>query len=174
VSALTACLVYALLTPDTASSSHKATESSQRMTLYSVAVAEQFMNTHDDRQRGVGSNPFGNFNDVTRTATPKNNLPSPGDYALLKFNVYGNASLKKRVGSAVFTCQYAFNQRALCNATYELSDGTLNGIGVVNFNVPNFELVITGGTRQYFGLRGDMASTPAAHGKAQQIVFVLS
>jgi hypothetical protein len=32
-----------------------------RLTLYSVASAEQFLNHMDDRQRGHGNNPFGNF-----------------------------------------------------------------------------------------------------------------
>jgi len=145
-----------------------------RMTLYSVATAEQFMNTQDDRQRGVGSNPFGNYKDITPTTKPKTNRPYPGDYTLLSFDIFGNDQLKKRVGKATYTCQFAFEQRAICKAVYELGAGTINGVGVVDFTTPRFALIVTGGSGKYFGRRGDVSSRPAVGGKAQQLDFVLT
>jgi hypothetical protein len=144
-----------------------------RMTLYSVAIAQQFMNTQDDRQRGVGSNPFGNYKDITPTTKPKTNRPYPGDYTLLSFDIFGNDHLKKRVGKATLTCQFAFEQRAICKAVYELDEGTINGVGVVDFTKPRFALVVTGGSGTYFGRKGDVSSKPAVGGKAQQLDFVL-
>jgi hypothetical protein len=143
------------------------------MTLYSVPVAEQFLNTQDDRQRGVGSNPFGNYKDTTPTTKPKTNRPYPGDYTLLAFDVFGDQGLSKRVGKATFTCQFAFEQRAVCKATYELGGGTIHGIGLVDFTRPRFELVVTGGSGRYFARRGDVTSAPAAGGKAQHLEFTL-
>ena len=147
--------------------------SGTHMTLYSVAVAEQFLNTQDDRQRGVGSNPFGNYKDTTPTTKPKTNQPYPGDYTMLSFDIFGNKGLNKRVGTATYTCQFAFDQRAVCKATYELGGGTLHGIGLVDFTRPRFELVVTGGSGSYFARKGDMTSAPVAGSKAQQLEFVL-
>ena len=59
------------------------------LTLYSVGVAEQFLNHSDDRARGEGNNPFGNFTDVTAVAQATGNGPFPlGDQAIYQFDVY--------------------------------------------------------------------------------------
>ena len=39
----------------------------ERLTLFSVAAQQQFLNHTDDRQRGHGTNPFGNFKAATAT-----------------------------------------------------------------------------------------------------------
>ena len=55
------------------------------MALYSLVKAEQFVNTKDDRQRGIGSNPFGNYKDLTPTTKQNHKGALPGDYDLFKF-----------------------------------------------------------------------------------------
>lgn len=142
------------------------------MTLYSVVTAEQFLNYKDDRQRGVGSNPFGNFKDVTASTKPNSKGAHPGDVDMFKFAVYRNAALNERAGTAVFTCKYGFNKLAFCNASYELSDGILVGAGAVDFSKASFALAITGGSGKYGALRGDMASAPATR-HSQRLLFVL-
>jgi len=166
-----ACAAGALLTGSAAANATQ-TATATAMTLYSVVVAEQFMNTQDDRQRGVGSNPFGNYKDTTPTTKPKTNRPFPGDYTLLSFRIFGDDGLKKRLGTATFTCQFAFEQRAICKATYELDAGVIHGVGIVDFTKPKFALVVTGGTGKYFGRKGDVMSAPVGSGKAQQLQFV--
>jgi hypothetical protein len=142
------------------------------MTLYSLVKAEQFVNTKDDRQRGIGTNPFGNYKDLTPTTKQTHKGALAGDYELFKFNVYTGATLKERVGSAVFSCYYGFDLIALCDATYELNDGTLAGIGMVDFKTTSFAIAITGGTGTYDGARGEVQSA-AAERHAQRQLFVL-
>jgi hypothetical protein len=142
------------------------------MALYALVKAEQFVNTKDDRQRGIGKNPFGNYKDLTPTTRQNHKGALPGDYDLFRFDMYTSATLKKRVGSAVFSCYYAFDLIAFCEATYELNDGTLVGGGVVDFKMSNFAIAITGGTGKYDGVRGDVQSA-AAERHAQRMVFVL-
>lgn len=168
---LIACAAGSLLAAGAANASAAGT---RQMTLYSVAVAEQFLNTQDDRQRGVGSNPFGNYKDTTPTTKPKTNRPYPGDYTMLAFDIFGSKTLKQRVGKATYTCQFAFDQRAICKATYQLGGGTINAAGIVDFTKPKFELIVTGGSGTYLGRKGDMVSAPLAGSKAQQLDFVLT
>jgi hypothetical protein len=168
---LSACAAGALVAGTAGAS--VAAGGATRMTLYSVAQAEQFMNTQDDRQRGVGSTPFGNYKDLTPTTKPKTNRPYPGDYTLLRFGLFASQSLKKSIGTALFTCQFAFQQRAICKATYQLGEGTILGVGIVDFTKPKFALIVTGGTGKYFARKGDMSSTPVVGSKAQQLDFVI-
>jgi hypothetical protein len=131
----------------------------QTMTLYSVVTSEQFVNNSDDRQRGKGNNPFGNYKDLTATTKERGNGPFPGDEALFKFNVYSSPRVKGPIGTAVFTCQYNFNKNAFCDASYQLSGGTLIGAGPLNFNSPVFSIAITGGTGKYRSAQGQLQST---------------
>jgi hypothetical protein len=144
----------------------------RRVTLYSVAEQEQFINHQDDRIRGAGKNPFGNFRDIapsTKTAAG----PFPGDVALFSFNLYADSSLKRRVGSAQFTCLYNFNKNAFCDATFQLTaGGTLVAGGSFNFNVSAFSLAVTGGDGPYLGVKGTLEEAPSAN-NAQRLVFSL-
>ena len=134
----------------------------QRMIVYSVTTEEQFLNHADDRQRGFGDNPFGNFKAPTATTKEHNNGPFPGDQAVFKFKLYTGADHKKSIGSAVFSCTYNFNRNGFCDAAWQLKGGTLVGSGPVDFNAKNFTLVIMGGTSKYRGVTGNVVSTPAA------------
>src|SRR5438094_872046 len=91
--ALTASVIVALLAPGFASSLDLAAKSSQRLTLYSVATAEQYQNYSDDRQRGYGNNPFGNFKDTSSTTKRTKIGPFPGDLEYFELIVYKDAAL---------------------------------------------------------------------------------
>ncbi len=155
-----------------AASSSAATKP-QKLVIYSLATQEQFLNHSDDRTRGKGSNPFGNFHDTTTPTQGGGSGPFPGDRAIFVFALYSDPNLKKNVGSATFTCQYGYNKNAFCDAAYLLSGNSLVGAGQFNFNAKTFALAITGGTGKYRGKTGDVSATPAAK-HAQHLVFVLA
>lgn len=144
----------------------------QRFTLYSVGRAAQFRNDADDRQRGMGANPFGKFNDTAAQTQESGNGPFPGDQTLFTFDLYTSAGLTKKAGSAVFTCIYNFGKNAFCDATYHLNRGTLFGAGAFNFDSSAFTLAITGGYGSFAGVTGDAATTQAAN-HAQRVAFTL-
>jgi hypothetical protein len=154
-------------------SSASAAARSQRIVLYSIATEEQFVNNADDRQRGQGNNPFGNYKDLTATTREKGNGPFPGDEALFLFDLYTSANLKKPAGTAVFTCLYNFKKNAYCAATYTLKDGTLTGAGPLDFNAPKFQLAITGGTGKYRSMTGDVEASPVLKNHAQPLAITL-
>jgi hypothetical protein len=141
--------------------------------VYQVATVEQFLNHIDDRQRGQGSNPFGNFQAPTATTREKNGGPFPGDQALFHFNLYSGPDLKTVVGSADFTCSYNFKKSGFCDAVYELGNGTLLAAGALDFKADRFSLVVGGGTGKYRLLGGKLAATPAAR-LSQRLAFELS
>jgi hypothetical protein len=145
----------------------------KRMTIYSIATQEQFLNHEDDRDRGKGNNPFGNFKDST-TATQEAGVgPFAGDRAVFTFRLYRDPSMRKEIGYATFICQYAFNKNAFCNASYQLAGGQLMGQGAFNFSASTFQLAIVGGTGQYRGLTGDMKALPAVK-HTQRLSFALT
>jgi hypothetical protein len=145
----------------------------QKLVLYSAAEQEQYVNNSDSRILGVGNNPFGNFKDVAPVTTKNSHGPFPGDEAVFSFNLYTNASLTRRAGTAVFTCQYNFNKNAFCDASFRLTaGGTLIAAGGFNFNATSFTLAVTGGYGRYVGKTGVMEETPSAS-HAQRLVFTL-
>ncbi len=149
-----------------------AAKAPQKLVIYSVATQEQFLNHSDDRTRGKGSNPFGNFHDTTTPTQGGGSGPFPGDRAIFVFALYTDANLKKNAGSATFTCQYGFNKNAFCDAAYVLNGSTLIGAGAFNFNANTFSLAITGGTGKFRGKTGDLMAIPAAK-HSQHLVFTL-
>ncbi len=165
-------LLAALLAQTVASGAGQ-TRKAVRLTLYTVAQSEQYANYSDDRQRGYGNNPFGNFKDTTATIKRTKAGPFPGDLEYFQLAVYRDARLKTKVGTAEITCQFNVNKNAFCDATYQLNDGTFVAAGTVDFKSSSFALPVTGGTGKYFGLRGDLESTPAAH-RAQRVALDLS
>jgi hypothetical protein len=131
------------------------------LTLYSLATESQFVNNADDRARGKGNNPFGNFQDAKATVTQPGGSPFPGDEAIYKFSLYTTMNLKKKsAGSAILTCQYNFDHNAYCDAEYTLHGGTLFGAGAFNFNTDSFVISVTGGTGTYLAMSGDIKATP--------------
>jgi allene oxide cyclase-like protein len=161
-----------LVAPGIAATAELAIKSPQRFTLYSVPTAEQYNNYSDDRQRGYGNNPFGNFKDTTSKIKRTKTGPFPGDLEYFELAVFKDAQLKKRIGTATVTCQFSVKKLAFCNAHYQLNDGELVGAGLIDFKIPNFAIAIVGGTGKYDGLRGELDATPAAH-RSQQLAFEL-
>jgi hypothetical protein len=143
-----------------------------RVTLYSVATQEQYVNNADDRARGKGNNPFGNFRDASATATHPTGAPYPGDEVFFKFNVFTSGSLNKSAGSATLSCQYNFNKNAFCDGYYQLDGGTLFGAGPLDFSSSTFALAITGGTGKYLYMTGGIQGSPGPR-HSQRLVFTL-
>jgi hypothetical protein len=143
----------------------------RQFTVYSLAEQEQYVNNQDDRTRGKGNNPFGNYRDNAPIASKDANGPFPGDEAVFDFDLYGNAALTKRIGSATFTCQYNFAKNADCDVAFDLKGkGTLIATGAFNFEAKRFTLGLTGGYGSYVAAKGVVAETPSAH-HAQKLRF---
>jgi hypothetical protein len=149
------------------------TKTPQRVNLYSITTEEQFLNHADDRQRGFGDNPFGNYKAPTATTKENNAGPFPGDVALFQFRLYSTGDRKKAVGSAFFSCTYSFNRQGYCDAAWQLKDGMVIGSGPVDFDAKNFTLVIAGGTGKYRGITGDVVSKAAPRVGAVNLAFTL-
>jgi hypothetical protein len=171
--AMLSSLAAAALVAGVTSGSARAAASPQKFTIYSVATEEQFMNMSDDRARGKGNTPFGNFKDTTTPTKETGTGPFPGDIAMFSFALFKDATLKTNVGSGVFTCQYNFNQNAFCDVTYQLKGGILLCAGAFNFNAKSFTLSVKGGTGVYRSVKGNIAAEPAV-GHAQRLDVVLS
>ena len=168
--ALPALVAVALLATASASAGERAARVLQ---LYSVTTAEQFLNHADDRARGYGDNPFGNYKAPTATTKERRGGPYPGDQALFTFKLYATAKKTGARGTAVFTCFYNFKRHGYCDAVYELKGGNILASGSINFDADNFALVATGGTGTYRGVVGTVESKPAGYASTQ-LTFKLS
>lgn len=169
-----ALLVIALTAAGIASVGASASAVPQRFTLYAVSQKEQFVNNADDRARGQGKNPFGNyFNGFTPVSSSEKTLgPFPGDEGMYAFTVYSTPDLKTVAGSGVFICQYNFDKNGFCDAAYQLKDGTLVGKGAFNFSASSFNLAVIGGTYGYRGARGDL-SVSVLPSRTQRLAFTV-
>ena len=88
---LTAIVGAALIVVATAASPAKAAARAQRsFVLYSVTKEEQFLDHADDRARGKGNNPFGNFKESKAVVKEPGNGPFPGDNAVFAFGLYSS------------------------------------------------------------------------------------
>jgi hypothetical protein len=163
--------LLALLVAGAASGARTAASTTHQVVFYSVGTAEQYVNNKDDRARGQGANPFGNFHDAA-ASTKQAKGPFPGDEAVFQFAIYGKSSLGKRIGDGRFICLYNFNQNALCDASYDLPGGMLVGTGSFSFDAPTFNLDVTGGSGKYSNVRGNLEVSSAAH-HAQRLSFTL-
>ncbi len=144
------------------------------LTVYSVATGLQYINTADDRARGKVNNPLDSAaNKLLPKSSKSRHGPFAGDVAVFALKLYGNPTLKRPAGSAVYTCYFNYDRHALCQTYYKLkSGGTLVASGPVDFNASRFTIVVTGGTQKYLGVRGEAKVAPAAR-NAQRIDFEL-
>jgi hypothetical protein len=145
------------------------------VTVYSVASGVQYINTADDRARGHVNNPF---DPASNKLAPKSSGgakgPFAGDVAVYAVNLYSNPTLKRPAGSAVYTCYFNYDRHALCQAYYTLkAGGTLVASGPIDFKTSGFTIVVTGGTRKYLGVRGEVNVAAARKKNAQRIDFEL-
>jgi hypothetical protein len=152
---LAAAVVAALLL---AGSEAGAQSAPRQFQIYSVTTAEQFLNHADDRARGFGDNPFGNFKAPTATTKERRGGPFPGDQAVFAFALYPTPKHANPKGSAIFTCFYNFKQHGYCDAIYELKGGSILASGGVDFTSKDYSLIATGGTGAYRGVSGTVES----------------
>jgi hypothetical protein len=179
VLAAAACACTALLLGVTRSSIAAGdADATTRVVLYMAPVRAMFVNNDDDEARGDINNPFG----TREGAGPGNGEdededeatggPFPGDSALYSFTVYTNRGMTAKTGSAVFTCRYAFDKDAFCNASFHLKGSLLFGAGPLDFGASRFALAVTGGSGAYAGASGEVRAAPSGkHG--QRLTFVL-
>jgi hypothetical protein len=140
---------------------------------YSMATSEQYLSGSDDRARGKGANPFGDFKDaVAPSVTHPGKPPFPGDQSIFKFALYANARFGRSIGSAEFECEYTTKQNALCDAVYQLPTGTLFASGFFNFSAANFSLAVTGGSGTYLGASGTLTATPGPRHSQRLVISV--
>ena len=101
---LTVCVGTSLFASDVTSGSPNAEPAPKTFTLYSIVVQKHFVNNQDDRARGKGNNPFGNFAApfVSPPSEELNNGPFVGDMALLTYDLYTSPKLETKVGTAAF------------------------------------------------------------------------
>ena len=155
------CVVGSLFVSGTSLASTKVSPKASTITLYSVVSEIQFVNHEDDRARGLGSNPFGNYRG-SGLATQSEIAAGPlaGDQGLFVYKLYSNVSLKKSVGTGALMCEFGFNKIGDCDVSYQLNGGTVIAIGAVNGLARNrFGLVITGGTGRYSGVTGNIEAS---------------
>lgn len=148
-----------------AASAGTAAGGTQGLTLYANAVRVQFVDHSDDRARGITKNPFNADVDALlpkSKAKQKGGGPYPGDTATYSFQLFRDSGLTKSVGTAEYSCTFAFNKRAFCTANYYLKGGSIFASGPADFTSPRFQLAVTGGTNKYVGASGQVASAPAA------------
>jgi hypothetical protein len=163
-----------LLAVAAASSARAASQTT--LTVYAVPTSAHFMDHADDRQRGIGNNPFNVDTKALEPLTKKKEEaaggPFPGDQATYQFKLFGNPSLTKSIGTATIYCTYNFNQKAECDALFTLKSGALFASGPIDFNSKTFELAVTGGTLKYMTASGQVSVAPAK--KSQRLDFVLT
>lgn len=142
------------------SNSAAATQASRSLVFYTVVGSQQFVNNEDDRARGQGNNPFGNYRGTGLATTDEHVGPLPGDEGLYNYRLYANTSVKKQVGTALLVCQYNFGKNGLCDVSYQLDGGSLVGVGEFNaLTKQQFSLAITGGTGIYAGYKGTVEAS---------------
>ena len=146
----------------------------QRFVVYAVATQEEFNNHSDDRARGDANNPLQNFSISRSSSAQPGKGPFAGDRAVFTFKLFSDPALSSAIGSATFSCQYAFFKHGICQAEYLLNGGSLLGMGYLNFNARSFAFAVTGGTGKYSDARGDMAATPDGTKRANALSFTLT
>jgi hypothetical protein len=146
-----------------------AQEPSQRMTVYSVAQKQIYVNNQDDRERGVDKNPF--TEGSVPSPTPST-LPAAGDQTLAVAGIYSKPSQKGKEGESAETCFFNFAKNASCDLTIRLKGGSLEATGAIHFDAKRFALAVVGGTGEYKGASGELVVSPASK-KAQKFVISL-
>jgi len=160
LAAVAAVAVLAAVGAGTAGAGHS-------LTIYAVATKGQYADHADDRARGVLDNPF-NADENRPTGSGKKTRA--GDNALIALKLYSDPSFKKRIGSGTYSCTFTTAKVALCNADFELNNGSMSASGPTNFDAATFTLAVSGGTGKYLGARGQVSSAPL--GKGHRLTFV--
>jgi len=143
-----------------------AASGARHFTFYADIKNERYINNVDDLSRGEGHNPFGNVSSVKPPTNEKTSGPLAGDEAMFAFGLSTDADHKHSAGDVIFVCWYNFNRDGLCDAAFQLKDGSLIAKGAFNFASQHFALAVVGGTSKYKGMSG--AVTISALGAATQ------
>jgi hypothetical protein len=154
-----------LVAPEARSASHSS--AARTLILYSVADVKQFVNNADDRSRGKGANPFGNYVNPFRAPPDqeRNFGPFAGDEALISYTLYSDSTYQKPAGTAVLTCEYDFSKSGTCDETFALAGGTIVTIGSFPFAATQFTLSVSGGDESFRGYEGRVTVTAPAMGE---------
>ena len=147
---------------------------SRALTLYSVATGLQYINTEDDRARGKINNPLDSAaNELWPKSSGTGSGPFAGDIAVYSIKLFSNPTLNRPAGSGVYTCYFNYDRHAFCRAYYKLgTGGTLVASGPIDFKSSGFAIPVTGGTKTYLGVRGQVDAA-AAKRNAQRLDFKL-
>jgi hypothetical protein len=131
------------------------------LVLQASPLQRAFVDNADDRVRGDGDNPFGNYRATLGKAATSEQAsgPFPGDEGLFSYRLAGSSP-----GSAVLVCEYGFARLSVCQAEYSLARGTLTASGTFAAGANAFVLSVTGGTGAYAGARGEVRATAAGAG----------
>ena len=151
----------------------KSASGPRQLTVFAVATQEEFLNHSDDRVRGDANNPLQNFSLYRSTTKQVGKGPFAGDRAVFLFKLFSDAALSNVIGSATYSCQYAFFKHGICQAEYLVNGGSLLGIGYLDFNAHSFVFAVSGGTGTYSDARGDVAATPDGTKRANRLFFTL-
>jgi hypothetical protein len=142
--------------------------------VYAVPLNEVYINNTDSLSLGVANNPFGKpTGSAASAAKESTDGPFLGDVGLYSFAVYADRGLTRRIGSALYTCQYYFDRNGFCDTNYELTGGTLIGAGIFNFGAHSFAIAITGGQGAYASSSGDVEAS-ASGPQSQRLSFTLT
>jgi hypothetical protein len=153
-----------------------ATTHGRSFVLYAKPTRAQFINHADDRERGLRLNPF---NADILPPPPQANTGKKGgragDNALFSFKLYSDPNLTRLVGTAIYSCTFNFAHEAICEADFDLSNGTMIAMGPAQLDSTFTRIVlpVTGGTGRYAGAHGQLTSTPSFSGNLQIIHFQL-
>lgn len=129
------------------------------LTLYSIPAQAQYADNQDDRGRGEGHNPFGNYAGAATAARTSEARYGPfaGDESIIAYDLYSDVTLKKKAGTSIVVCQYGLDKAASCDVSFQLSHGSLTGVASFGYLDPGFTFSISGGTSGYRGTTGDVA-----------------
>jgi hypothetical protein len=148
-----------------------ATTQGRSFVFYGKLTRAQFINHADDRERGKKINPFSS--DILPTPPNANTGKKgarAGDNALLSVKLYSDPDLKRPVGSAIYSCTFNFGGEAICEASFELGNGTMIAMGPARLDSSAMILPVTGGTGRYRGAHGQVTSSSSRTRKNTQVI----
>jgi hypothetical protein len=165
--------VPAVASNSTRESAARASRTTTQLTLYGTVSQSQYIDMQDDRARGEGNNPFGNYAGSSLPSPTDENPYGPlaGDEGEFELTLYSDEAHKSHAGTVVYICQYNFDKNGLCTAAFQLEQGTLIAKGPSNFTSTTFDLSILGGTYGYRSTRGTITIETLGTATQPQPVF---
>ncbi len=129
------------------------------------------MSVADDRRRGSSTRWLEGFNSRVPVSMPLGGPPLPGDEVLREFVLYPSSALKGKVGSGSLVCRYSSRTSAICDASFELVDGSkLTATGIVESDPSKYSLALTGGSGNIVSQSGDVEGTSVTD-RVQRLEF---